>query len=152
MPRAARLSVLAAAVACLAAGCAPNLSPPYRDYEARAVDGALAARLREAVRESGWEVAASRDSSVVTTAPRQVASGLTSRTEAALNLVPLDGGFVRVYVRAERRSTLFGGRSKVYALDAGLRAAVLGSLTDALRQRGLVPLGTPRERDEDATE
>ena len=66
--------------------------------------------------------------------------------------MPLDGGFVRVYVRAERRSTIFGGRSKVYALDAGLRSSALAELTDALRQRGLVPLGTPRDRDEDATE
>lgn len=152
MTRAAPLLALLVVGACAVGACAPRLSPPYRDYEARAVGGALAEALRAAVRESGWEVVASRDPSVVTTAPRPVASGLTSRTEAALDLVPLDGGFVRVYVRAERRSTLFGGRSKVYALDAGLRAAVLAPLTDALRQRGLVPLGTPRDRDEDATE
>ena len=49
-----------------------------------------------------------------------VAVGLGSRTEATLDLVPLDGRFVRVYVRAEKRSWL-SGRSKVYALDGDLR-------------------------------
>ena len=33
-----------------------------------------------------------------------------------------------------------------------LRQAVLGPLSEALSERGLVPLGTPRDRDEDATE
>ena len=133
------------------AGCAPRLGPPYRDYEVRTEAPALTDRLREAAEAAGWSLAASLDPAVVTTAPREVASGLTSTTEAALDLVPLDGGFVRVYVRAERRSFL-GGRSKVYALDGGLRRAVLGPLSEALAERGLVPLGTPRDRDEDATE
>ena len=152
MVRAVPSLFLLVALEAAVAGCAPRLSPPYRDYEARAVGGALAAELRAAAVEAGWEIAPSRDPRVVTTAPRRVATGLASRTEAALDLVPLDGGHVRVYVRAERRSTVFGGRSKVYALDPGLRAAALAGLTDALRQRGLVPLGTPRDRDEDATE
>ena len=144
-----RLALLVALLA--AVGCAPRLSPPYRDYEVRTSSGDLTAQLREAVREAGWDLAASRDSAIVTTARQRVATGFASRTDAELDLVPLDGGFVRVYVRAERRSFL-GGRSKVYALDGDLREAVLSDLSEALRSRGLVPLGTPRDRDEDATE
>ena len=134
------------------AGCAPRLSPPYRDYETRAPAPVVTSALEEAARVAGWTLAPSRDRAIVTTAPRLVETGMLSRTEAALDLVPLDAGYVRVYVRAERRSTLFGGRSKVYALDAGLRQSVLAEITEALRAQGLVPLGTPRDRDEDATD
>ena len=134
------------------AACSPRFSPPYRDYEVRADPAEVTDRLREATEVAGWTLAPSLDPAIVTTAPRRVDTGLFSRTDAALDLVPLDGGFVRVYVRAERRSLVFGGRSKVYALDGALRQSVLGSLSEALAERGLVPLGTPRDRDEDATE
>ena len=131
--------------------CAPRLSPPYRDYEVRAEPADVTTLLQEAASDAGWALAESLDPGVVTTAPRQVASGLGSRTDAALDLIPLDGGFVRVYVRAEKRSWL-SGRTKVYALSGDLRQSVLGPLSVALSERGLVPLGTPRDRDEDATE
>ena len=147
-----RRSFLLALVLACAAGCAPRLSPPYRDYEVRTPPSDLTAALTQAATSAGWRVVAGREPAIVTTAPRRVATGLASRTEAFVELVPLSGGFVRVMIRAEKRSTIFGGRSKVYALDSGLRDAVLSDLTDALRQRGLVPLGTPRDRDEDATE
>ena len=146
MPRALPLALLVALAA-----CAPRMAPPYRDYEVRTEAADLTAALQEAAVAAGWTLAPSEDPAVVSTEPREVGSGFASRTEAAVDLVPLDGGFVRVYVRAEKRSFL-GGRSKVYALDGDLREAVLGDLSEALRQRGLVPLGTPRDRDEDATE
>ncbi|WP_420456451.1 hypothetical protein [Rubrivirga sp.] len=132
--------------------CAPRLSPPYRDYEVRTDVADVVTELRQAVEAAGWTLAPSLDPAIVSTGPRRVAAGVLSRTDAALDLVPLDGGYVRVYVRAERRSLLFGGRSKVYALDGDLRRSVLGPLSEALAARGLVPLGTPRDRDEDATD
>ena len=147
MVRLASLALLLALAACV-----PRFSPPYRDYEVRADQADVTAHLREAAEAAGWTLTPSVDSVIVSTAPRRVDTGLFSKTEAALDLVPLDGGFVRVYVRGERRSLLFGGRTKVYALDGTLRQAVLGPLSEALSERGLVPLGTPRDRDEDATE
>ena len=135
----------------VAGGCSPRLSPPYRDYEVRSDATDLTAPLRDAAVAAGWDVIDGPNPSIVTTASREVDTGLGSRTEAALDLVPLSGGYVRVYIRAERRNWL-GGRSKVYALDGGLREAVLGELSQALGARGLVPLGTPRDRDEDATD
>lgn len=145
-----RLAALALLLALTA--CAPRFSPPYRDYEVRTDEADVTEHLREAAEAAGWTLAAPVDSAVVSTAPRRVDTGLFSKTDAALDLVPLDGGFVRVYVRGERRSLIFGGRTKVYALDGALRQAVLGPLSEALSERGLVPLGTPRDRDEDATE
>ncbi len=146
----ARVSALALVL--VVAGCAPRLSPPYRDYEVRTDESDVAVELRQAAEAAGWTLVTPLDPSIVSTEARRVASGLLSRTDAALDLVPLDGGYVRVYVRAEKRSLLFGGRSKVYALDSDLRRAVLESLSVALEARGLVPLGTPRDRDEDATD
>lgn len=147
----------------LLAACASTPTPPYRDYEVRRVpsgaglgaDTTLTTRLRSAVVAAGWETAPSLSPGVVTTAPRSVPGGL-SRTTATLDLVPVDAGeaparFVRVVVRAERRG-LLGGRSKVYALDGGLRERLLEPITEALAARGLVALGTPRDRDEDVTD
>ena len=149
---ASRLALLGVAAALLA-GCAPRLTPPYRDYEVRAelADEALTRQLDAAAREAGWTPVRSNDPRVVSTEAQPVSEGLLSRTSAALDLVPLDGGFVRVYVRAEKRSVL-GGRAKVFALDGDLRASVLGPISDALASRGLVALGTARDRDEDATD
>lgn len=133
-----------------ASACAPRLSPPYRDFAAR--DAPIARdRLAEAAVAAGWTLAPSLDPAVVTTEPRDVATGPFSRTTAALDLVPLAGGHVRVWVRGESRSVL-GARTKVFALSPSLRARVLGPLTEALAARGLRALDAPRERDEDATE
>ena len=128
-------------------------TPPYRDFRPAALMDrpAAAALLREAALEAGWALAASPDSAVVSTQPRPVNQGVLSTTTAALDLVPLGRGFVRVFVRAERRS-FWGSRGKVYGLDAALRRDVLGPISRALEARGLTPLEAPRERDEEATD
>lgn len=137
----------------LLGGCSPRLSPPYRDYEVRTevAEEALTRQLEEAATDAGWTTVPAETPRMVSTASRPIRAGLLSRTSAAIDLVPLDGGFVRVYVRAEKRS-LLGGRSKVFALDGALRQSVLGPISASLAERGLVALGTPRDRDEDATE
>ncbi len=146
----------------LLAACASTPTPPYRDYEIRGLpanaglgtDTTLTSRLRSAVVAAGWETAPSLSPGVVTTAPRSLSGGLT-QTTATLDLVPVNANeaparFVRVVVRAERRG-LLGGRSKVYALDGGLRERLLAPITEALAAHGLVALGAPRDRDEDVT-
>ncbi|GAB5537219.1 MAG: hypothetical protein Rubg2KO_34680 [Rubricoccaceae bacterium] len=137
----------------LLAGCAPTLSPPYRDYEVRAEvsEDSLTRQLVEAATDAGWTTVPAESPRVVSTASKPVGQSLFSKTSAAIDLVPLDGGFVRIYVRAEKRSVL-GGRSKVFALNGSLRESVLGPISASLAERGLVALGTPRDRDEDATE
>ena len=143
----------AALLLCLGlAACAPRLSPTYRDFEVRPAptaqaDSTVEARLQRAAEAAGWTLVPPDAPGVVSTARRDVGG----RTRAALDLVPLDGGFVRVYVRARKRS-LLGGRGKVFALNGRLRRAVLSGLTEALEAEGLVPLGTPRDRDKEATD
>lgn len=139
--------------------CAPRLTPPYRDFEVRARptataaegDTSLTARLRASVVEAGWTPAPSDDPAVVATVPREIATGFFSRTTASVELVPLGGGFVRVWVRGESRSFL-GGRTKAFALTPTLRERIFEPLGAALEARGLVALGTPRDRDEEVTD
>ncbi|HEX9952511.1 MAG TPA: hypothetical protein VGB53_12135 [Rubricoccaceae bacterium] len=152
--------LLMSLVLLVVSACSSVPSPTYRDYEVRTQpapsDSALTARLRLAAEAAGWALAPQQASGTVTTAMRPVPGGTLSRTTAALDLVPLNAGashgarYVRVVVRAEQRSAL-GGRSKVYALDSRLREALLGPVGEALAAQGLVALGTPRDRDEDAT-
>lgn len=153
MRRLATFSLLVLTLA--AAGCSPRLSPPYRDFEVRdgsaAGDTSLSVRLSAAAVEAGWALAPSPTPSVVATEARRVATGVFSRTTASVELVPLHGRFVRVWVRGESHSAL-GGRTKVFALTPTLRARVLGPLSEALASRGLVALDTPRDRDEEVTE
>ena len=107
--------------------------------------------MRAALAEAGWEEAESDAPNVISTAPRRVASGVFSQVDASLDLAPLDGRFVRVYVHAVRRNVL-GSRSKQPYLSPGLRQKALGPITEALASRGLVALDAPRDRDEEVTD
>ncbi len=152
-----RLLSLAALLAL--AACASVPTPTYRDFEVRAApaaaDTSLVARLAGAAAAAGWTP--EPVDGIVKTAPRPVPGGVFSRATARLDLLPLNAGpghvarYVRVIVHAERRSFL-GGRTKVYALDGGTRRTLLGPISEALAARGLVALGTPHDRDEDATD
>ena len=145
---------LVLALALFVSGCAPSLAPAYRDYRIPQEDAAgasLHADLRAALAESGWEEVTSDVDNVLSTAPRRVDTGVFSRTDASLDLAPLNGRFVRIYVHAVRRN-VFGSRTKQPFLSRGLREKALGSLTEALAARGLAALDAPRERDEEATD
>lgn len=146
------------AVLLVAAGCAPSIAPTYRDYRvpdalerAAADERSLEDELRAALADAGWTEAEADAPNVITTELRRIDSGLFSHVDAMLDLAPVGGPYVRVYVHAFR-TNVFGARSKQPYLSPGLRRAALGDLTDALSRRGLVALDQPRERDEDATE
>ena len=113
--------------------------------------GSLEARLREALAEAGWEETEPDAPNVISTEPRRVDTSVFSHVDASLDLAPLGGGFVRVYVHAIRRN-VFGSRSKMPYLSPGLRRAALEDITEALASRGLTALDAARERDEDATD
>ncbi|OZC02509.1 hypothetical protein [Rubricoccus marinus] len=158
------------ALAFIATGCAPSLAPTYRDYrispEAQPTatasaqtealplasgDAALEEELVAALREAGWAVVPPDAGNVISTDVRRIETGVFSTVEASLDLAPLNGRFVRVYVHAVRRN-VFGSRSKLPYLTRGLRNRALDDVTAALANRGLVALDAPRERDEEATD
>lgn len=136
--------------AVLLSACAPRLTPPYRDFRIASPDSSLHGRLRAAAVEAGWTLADAPSAAVVTTEPRAV-GGSVSPTTAVVEMVPLSGDVVRVWVRGETRG-LLGGRTKLYALTPTLRDRTLGALSDALAARGLQALDTPGDRDEEATD
>lgn len=140
MVRAASLLV---GLVLLVSACAPRLSPTYRDFRHSVSADTLQATLRTAAEEAGWAPAPSPDPQVVATAPRPV--GGLGRTVASVEMVPLGGGVVRVWVRGETRG-LFG-RTKLYGLSPTVREQVLSSLSAALAARGFQPLDEPRRRD-----
>lgn len=168
LPALVLLGALAAAT-----GCTPAVAPVYHDFAPRAavaeavseappsavaqVDAPLAgsdgavydaalARVRRALHASGWRETASPDPRVLATAPRVVAAGLLSQTEASLLVTPLSGGHVRVQAVALRRGA-FGGRTRLPYLAGGLRRSVFGGLESALAAEGFVAVGSPEERD-----
>ena len=132
------------------AACAPRLAPPYRDFRVAALDTSVDVLVRQAATEAGWVLDVSPDDAVVTTVPRLLGGTLT-RTTALLEIVPMSGDVVRVWVRGEARGW-FGGRTKLYALSPTVRERALAPLTAALAARGLRALDAPAERDEDATD
>jgi hypothetical protein len=138
------LALLAAA-----GGCAPSVSPLYRDFAlpAAPADSARALELvREAMVEAGWTPAPAVSPAAVSTQVRTVSDVGLYRTEVHLDAVPLGGRHVRVFFHPYRRYVT-GGRSKVPYLGSGLRRRLLSPLAAALERRGLVLEATAQARD-----
>lgn len=143
----------------LVSGCAPSLSPLYRDYEVVASRGAdgqpipdeVHARLRTALRQAGWKEAEPAAPNVLSTRPRSFGSWGIYEVTVSLDVVPLGQEHVRVHLHPLRRY-LTGGRTKVPSLSGSLRQAILPSLDEALEAHGFERVGTPRERDDVAVD
>lgn len=156
--------------AAVLSGCAPSFSPLYRDYdieppqEAARTDTAstdeeasregeeagqeIYARIRAALADAGWVEAEPAAPNVVSTEPRQLSDWGLYQVLVSLDIVPLGDRHVRVLFHPARRY-FTGGRSKIPYLDSGMRRALLPDLNEALEAQGFVPIGTPRERDEE---
>ncbi|MEM8599267.1 MAG: hypothetical protein AAGF99_05055 [Bacteroidota bacterium] len=151
-----------------AVGCAPSISPLYRDFappsspQAGTNDGlegsaqGAATTLDEAVLMEGaarallqadWTLAGTYGASTLRTEPRTVSNLGLYRTEVTLEVIPLSGGYVRVHIHPYRHY-LVGGRSKLPYLSPGLRRALLPGLEKAFEAEGLQMLGTARKRDQ----
>ncbi len=153
-------------LALLASGCAPSFSPLYRDYDVEPIAVASAdatkqseetrsqdvrARLRAALVEAGWTEAAPSAPNVISTEPRQLSHWGLWNVIVSLDAVPVGDQHVRVLFHPVRRYVT-GGRSKISYLGSGLRRAILPDLNEALEAHGFLPIGTPRERDEEQVE
>jgi hypothetical protein len=148
--------------ATVVSGCAPSFSPLYRDYDvepaARAADDGLSeaavddadvyARIRAALTEAGWTEAAPAAPNVISTEPRQLSDWGLYRVVVSLDVVPVGEQHVRVLFHPSRRY-FTGAQTKIPYLSGGMRGALLPDLNDAFEARGLYPIGTPRERDEE---
>lgn len=168
------MSLRSLALACvlllvgLLVGCAPSISPLYRDYEVEpaplaglagsddatsgaASDAAVLGRLRTALAEAGWTEEATPIPNTVSTEDRQLSDWGLYRVLVSLDAIPMGERHVRVQFHPVRRY-ITGGRSKIPYLGSGLRSALLPDLNAALKAHGFYPIGTPRERDEKQVE
>ena len=139
-----------------AAGCAPSITPLYRDFEP---EGAALVTARDSVRadvqaalvEAGWTLGEPSADGLVSTEERAFGERLLYRVVASLDVAFVGDRAVRVYIHPYRRYVT-GGRSKLGFLSGGMEREILPDLREALEARGIRPLGTARERDEDARE
>jgi hypothetical protein len=142
----------------MVAGCAPSLSPLYRDYDVKFAGGDTASvdehaaaatasvhdRLRAALADAGWTATDSDLPNVLETEPRRINNWMIYRLEVHLEAIPVGDRHVRVLFHPYRRY-FTGGRSKVGFMDAGLRQRLLPGLNEALKAHGFEPAGVPRQ-------
>lgn len=150
----ARSPLLIIALLLFAGGCAPSVSPLYRDFEVNNAFSTSEAetdvydRIRLALTEAGWNEAEADVPNVVSTEPRWSSSWGIFRTEVTLDVAPIGEEHVRIIFHPVRHS-LLGGRTKIPYLDGGMRRRYLGDLNEAFAAQGFEVLGTARERDEE---
>lgn len=128
-------------------GCAPSLSPLYRDYEApTGPETAVKDSIRAALQEAGWTLVSSSPPNAIATQPRLLSNWWIYKTRASLEVLPLGQKHVRLYIHPYR--TYFtGGQSKIAYLSSGLREELLPDINEALQEKGLTLVGTPFQRD-----
>ena len=145
--------VLAVCLGLLWTGCAPSLSPLYRDFEsppsgadtvATISDQAAMQELKKALREAGWEIAASRPDLIETKVQTVQDLGLY-KINVHLEVLPVDGTYMRVLFHPYRKY-FFGHETKLLFLKSDIRQELLPPLQEALQDRGFRALGTARSR------
>lgn len=146
-----RLAPFVCLAALLAAGCAPTLSPLYRDYEARRAEVPVEERIADALETAGWTLRPADAPNAVATEPRRVSNWGLYRVVVHLEAVPVGDDHVRLYVHPYRRF-FTGGRSKIPFLNGRLRRQLVGDLNEAFAAHDLQPLGTSVQRDREATD
>ena len=142
--------ILGAAVAILFVlpGCAPSLSPLYRDYEmgqsdSTSVDGRIVAALKDA----GWDTVATSVPNAIATEEKVLSNWGLYKVTASLEVTPLGQDHVRVFIHPYRRYVV-GGKGKIPFLTRRIRSQFLPELNDAFEGQGFAIAGTPFERDD----
>ena len=151
-----RFSLIAALVI-LFSGCSPRLSPLYRDYEvnveAAAADretlddqAAVLDRIREGLRSAGWAVGESVVPNVVAAESRRFREWGLYSIEVELEVAPVGGNYVRLFVHPYR-IYFTGAKRKIPYLRGSLARSVLKDLHEAFEAQGLEHIGTAQTRD-----
>ena len=144
--------VLAVCLGLLCTGCAPSLSPLYRDFEspqsgadtAAVSDEAAMQELEGALREAGWEIATSRPDLIETKVQTVQDLGLY-KINVHLEVLPVNGTYMRVLFHPYR-TYFFGHETKLLFLKSDIRQELLPPLQEALQNRGFRTLGTAQSR------
>lgn len=137
------LPVALVAAGLLAGACSPPTAPLYRDYGRTESpdDARVHERLAAALHEAGWEIVDTDLPGVVATDERTLRRWGIYRITVSLEAAPVGERHVRVFVHPFRRFVT-GGRSKLFALDRGLREAIFPELDAALAERGFAAISS----------
>lgn len=151
-----RLAAFIAALILLS-GCSPRLSPLYRDYEVQAgahadteepVDDHAAAmeRILAGLLEAGWDIGESVTPNVVAAESRKFREWGVYSIEVELEVAPVGGNYVRLFVHPYR-IYFTGAKRKIPYLRGSLARSVLKDLHAAFKEQGLEHIGTAQTRD-----
>ena len=135
--------ILSGIVVISIAGCSPSLSPLFRDYEIDNPVDTVEERIRRALEADDWELAETNIPNVVKTTDRVLNRRLIYKTVISLEVVPIEGEYVRVFIHPYR-DNLIGGKSKIPYLPANIRRQVIPSITQAFEEEGLYTIGSSR--------
>jgi len=152
------LSVMALLI--LISGCSPRLSPLYRDYEVTAgethseTDAAIIpddhaevmVRIRAALEAAGWQVSEAVTPNVIAVASRKFREWGIYSIEVDLEVAPVGGNYVRLFVHPYR-IYFTGSKRKIPYLRGSLARSVLKDLHEAFAEQGLEHIGTAQTRD-----
>lgn len=135
-------------------GCAPSLTPLYRDFEQAepvpavqsTATGTELERIDRALRAVGWKPRPGVVEGFLATDPRTFRDWGFYSVEVDLEVLPLAGEYVRVLIHPYRRF-IVGGRRKIPYLKTGLAEDVVRDLAVAMAAEGLTLVGTATERD-----
>lgn len=149
----------------LVSGCSPRLSPLYRDYEVKAdeaqaeVEAAtmpdddhaeVMERIKAGLNASGWTVADAVTSNVIAAEPRKFREWGFYSIEVDLEVAPVGGNYVRLFIHPYR-IYFTGAKRKIPYLRGSLARSVLKDLHEAFEAQGLEHIGTAQTRDRRAT-
>ncbi len=144
------------AVLVLLSGCSPRLSPLYRDYEVTADEAAaenvvddhteVMERIRMGLESAGWELGDAITSNVVAAESRKFREWGLYSIEVNLEVAPVGGNYVRLFVHPYR-VYFTGAKRKIPYLRGSLARSVLKDLHEAFEEQGLEHIGTAQTRD-----
>ena len=153
--------ILFLGIVVLLSGCSPRLSPLYRDYDAgpevmsedssEVDDGtSVTARIRSALVEAGWEVVEPVTPNVVATSSRTFRQWGLYTVTVQLEVAPLSGRHVRMFVHPYR-VYVTGAKRKIPYLRGSLARSVMQDLHASFDAYGLEYIGTAQSRDKQVT-
>ncbi len=136
----------AAALSFVVTGCAPSISPLYRDYDVRSNGDDVRQRIREALSATRWDVVETDTPHVISTDTVTVRRWGLYSVEVALEVAPIGDDYVRVFIHPYRHY-FTGTRRKMPYFKRRLRRTILPELQEAFEAQGLIAIGSRQERD-----
>ena len=127
-------------------GCAPSISPLYRDYNVQSNGQDVRHRIREAIAQTRWQVVETDTPHVIATDTVTIRRWGLYSIEVALEVAPVGDDYVRVFVHPYRHY-FTGTRRKMPYFKRRLRRTILPELQEAFEAQGLIAIGSSQERD-----